>query len=125
MILENEDDAVPLPEIETHVSINGISSEVTMQSQDVPVAATVPEDPSNIGQPATPPLRSYKHMNEAMFNKGYDSDGEMGPFFDQVPTEGALIIEEEEIIGEECAPDAPQDATRDEGENNEAPQEDT
>ena len=47
--LENEDDAVPLPEIETHVSINDISSEVTMQSQDVPVAATVPEEPSNIG----------------------------------------------------------------------------
>ena len=60
-----------------------------------------------------------------MFDEGYDSDGEMGSFFDQVLMEGALIIEEEEIIGEECAPDAPQDATRDESENNEAPQEDT
>ena len=47
--LEKEDDAVPLPEFEIHVFINGISSEVTMQSQDVPVAATVPEEPSNIG----------------------------------------------------------------------------
>ena len=80
--VENEDNDVPLPEIETHVSINDISSELTMQSQAVPIAATVPDDSSNIGQPATPPLRSYKHMDEAIFKEGYDSDGEMGPFFE-------------------------------------------
>ena len=120
--VENEDNDVPLPEIETHVSVNDISSEVTMQSQAVPIAATVPEDSSNIGQPATPPLRSYKHMDEAMFDEGYDSDGEMGPFFDQVMAEGALVSEEEEIIGKEYALDAPQNTTRNKGKNNETPQ---
>ena len=39
--------------------------------------------------------------------------------------EDALANEEEEIIGEEYAPDIPQDATRDEDENNDTPQEDT
>ena len=43
-------------------------------------------------------------MDEAMFDEGYDSDGEMGSFFDQVLMEGALTIEEDtsEVVSQVC-----------------------
>ena len=65
--VENEDNDAPPPIIEAQLHTNDIVSEVSAPSQAIPIAATVPEDASNIGLPATPPLRSFKIMNEEIF----------------------------------------------------------
>ena len=47
--VENEDNNVPPPVIEAHLYVSDLVSEVTVPSQAVPIATTVPEDASNIG----------------------------------------------------------------------------
>ena len=101
--VEIEDNNLPPPVIEAHLCANEEMSEVSVPSRAVPIATAVPEDATNIVLPATPPLRSFRNMNEDMFEEGYDSDGEIGPFFDQVMIEDALVSAEEEIPGEESA----------------------
>ena len=107
--VEIEDNNLPPPAIEAHVCANEEVSEVSVPTRAVPIATTVSEDATHIGLPATPPLRSFKNMNEDMFEEGYDSDGEIGPFFYQVMIEGALVSAEEDISGEESAPSTPQE----------------
>ena len=100
--MENEGNDVPPPVIEANHCTNDLVSEVSVPSLANPIAVSVQNAASNIGLPATPLLRSFKNMDESMFEKGYDSDGERGPFFDQVLSEGELVCPEESFAGEEC-----------------------
>ena len=100
--MENEGNNVPPPVIEANHCTNDLVSEVSVPSLNNPITVPVQNAASNIGLPATPPLRSFKNMDESMFEIGYDSDGKRGPFFDQVMTEGALVCPEEAFPGEEC-----------------------
>ena len=77
--VEIEDNNLPPPVIEAHLCDNEEMSEVSVPSRAVSIATTVPEDATNIELSATPPLRSFKDMNEDMFEEGYDIDGEIGP----------------------------------------------
>ena len=62
-----------------------------------------PESPSGseIGLPESPQNRSFSALAEATADQGYDTDGEMGPFFDGVEEEGSLEGVEEVEIGSE------------------------
>ena len=90
--LQNDNDNEPPLEIEAHTSVADNMSKVSEQSRPVLGAATVPVASPHIGQPATPPIRSFKNMNGSMFEERYDSDGLLGPFFDQVMYEGFLLV---------------------------------
>ena len=50
----------------------------------------------NIGQHPTPPAMELV-INEVSYEEGYDSDGQLGPFFDGVRGEEGLGFYEEEV----------------------------
>jgi len=80
--LRNNDENAPLPIIQHNRPSDDTISEVTDQSQGVHVTQSSLVESPGIGQPATPPIRSFKNMEESSFEAGYDSDDEIGPFFD-------------------------------------------
>ena len=49
-----------------------------------------------VGIPTCTPARKIKNLNEKSYEKGYDSDGEIGPFFDAVENESRVGVEEED-----------------------------
>ena len=104
-------DAVEVSTIQGNVSIPDSISQLTDPST-TPIA-TVQTEPrgSEIGLPATPDSRVLKCMDEEEHEQGYDSDGEIGPFFDGVYEESRMEEyneEEQELVDEDSPPEVPQ-----------------
>ena len=53
--------------------------------------------PPAVGIPDPKPARAIKNTDEDKFNEGYDSDGEIGPFFDAVEDEINADVEVDDV----------------------------
>ena len=53
--------------------------------------------PPAVGIPDPKPVRAIKNTDEDKFNEGYDSDGEIGPFFDAVEDEINADVEVDDV----------------------------
>ena len=78
--------ATPLPvSIQTNVPQLSIASTITVDPPLTP-PLTLPASPTliltNLGMPPTPPSRVINIVSDELFEEGYDSDGQMGPFYE-------------------------------------------
>ena len=95
-------------DITVHTDDSVAISEVTDPSTPVRIEREkVIQDRINIGQYPTPEARSLE-VNEKAYEEGYDSDGQIGPFYDAVKGEGGVEVYDEAIFNPE-----PNDATTD------------
>jgi hypothetical protein len=46
--------------------------------------------------------KKIARVNETRFEQGYDSDGEIGPFFDAIDSEGKQDYDDDEELQEDC-----------------------
>ena len=73
-------------------------SEVTTPSTPVKVRqARETQERINIGQYPTPEHRVLV-VDESAYEEGYDSDGQLGPFYNAVEGEGGIIYHEDSIL---------------------------
>ena len=95
-------------DITVHTDDSVVISEVSDPSTPVQIEREKAiQDRINIGQYPTPEAQSLE-INEKAYEEGYDSDGQIGPFYDAVKGEGGIEFYEEAIFN----PD-PNDATAD------------
>ena len=78
--------ATPLPvSIHTNEPQLSIASTITVDPQSNP-PPTLPASPTlnltNLGMPPTPPSCVINIVIDKLFEEGYDSDGQMGPFYE-------------------------------------------
>ena len=65
------------------------------QPPGTPVRLLGALDQSEMGLTLTPDQRQLVEVDEAAADEGYDSDGNLGPFFNQVEDESDMVMEEE------------------------------
>ena len=76
-------------------------SEITDRSRAAINNNTTQNEALDIGLPKTPPFPVVENLAGDLFEDGYDSDGVRGPFYDAIEEEGPLVVNEEEVGGEE------------------------
>jgi len=77
-------DATPVPgSIQTSEAQLSIASTITVDALSTPMPA-LPSTPTlnstHFGMPPSPPSRVMNNVNDELFEEGYDTDGQMGPF---------------------------------------------
>ena len=107
--LPNRDDgntaATPLPvSIHTNEPQLSIASTITVDPPSTP-PPTFPASPTlnltNLGIPPTPPSLVMNIVSDKLFEEGYDSDGQMGPFYEHgVSDEKFVTMTEDEPFRE-------------------------
>ena len=97
--------ATPLPvSIQTNEPQLSIASTITVDPPSTP-PPTLPASPTlnltNLGMPPTPPSRVMNIVSDELFEEGYDSDGQMGPFYEHgVSDEEFFTMTEDEPVRE-------------------------
>ena len=56
----------------------------------------VPLGPSEMGLTCTPESRQLIRLDEEVMNQGYDSDGNIRPFFDQVEGKDNTVMDDKD-----------------------------
>ena len=103
----NDDDTAdtPLPvSIQTNEPQPSIVSTITVDPPSTP-PPTLPALPTlnltNLRMPPTPPSRVMNIVSDELFEEGYDSDGQMGPFYEHgVSDEEFVTMTEDEPVQE-------------------------
>ena len=90
--------------IQTNEPQLSIVSTVTVDPPSTP-PPTLPASPTliltNLGMPPTPPSRVMNIVSDKLFEEGYDSDGQMGPFYEHVVSdEEFFAMTEDEPVRE-------------------------
>ena len=107
------DDSIPA-NITTASLVTDAMIQVTEPVVASPVATQPPLSATELGLPPTPDSRPLICMNESKSEKGYDSDGDMGPFYDVVYDKAPLLCDNKSEVGTELlepAPEIPSPAT--------------
>ena len=99
--LDTDDHVTPVP---GGFSVPASSSIVSMVISEITDRSGCSSSPSRsssgreeVGQHLTPPLVCPKNVDSVLHDEGYDSDGELGPFFDAVEDEDELECNEDEL----------------------------
>ena len=104
--------ATPLPvSIQTNEPQLSIASTITVNPTSTP-PPTLPASPTlnltNLDMPPTPPSRVMNIVSDKLFEEGYDSDGQMGPFYEHgVSDENFVTMTEDEPVREIAVTPAP------------------
>ena len=104
--------ATPLPvSIQTNEPQLSIAITITVDPLSTP-PPTLPASPTlnltNLGMPPTPPFCVMNIVSDELFEEGYDSDGQMGPFYEHgVSGEEFFTMTEDEPVQEIEAMTAP------------------
>ena len=80
-----------------------IMNELPGRLESTPVRIDGPLDLNEMGLTATPDSRQLVQLDEEAQEAGYDSDGNLGPFYDQVYGEDdvGMYAEDEIVVGED------------------------
>ena len=102
---DGETAATPLPvSIQTNEPHLSITSTITVDPLSTP-PPTLPALPTlnltNLGMQPTPPSRVMNIVSDNLFEEGYDSDGQMGPFYEHgLSDEEFFTMTEDEPVQE-------------------------
>ena len=95
---------VPQTTIECNIPINAANSSVTGTPIQAPGTPNAVLQPVDMGLPPTPTARVPFMVNEDAIDNGYDSDGQLGPFFETGVSEEANFCMDEAPIQAETRP---------------------
>ena len=102
--------ATPIPgSIQTNEAQLSIASTITVDPPSTP-PPTLPASPTlnltSLRMPPTPPSRVMNIVSDELFEEGYDSDGQMGPFYEHGVSDEEFftMTEDEPVRGIEVTP---------------------